>query len=173
MPSATVWRMHGAREFVATGILPVRNLNPLHDRPETCLTWIIWYIGGGPLAASLPSVIPLYSCDAMKLIPDILRLCALLVAAGALQTHGLTASEEDTSPSIDFNRDIRPMLSDKCFYCHGPDPGHREADLRLDIEAEAKDYAIVEGEPEDSECFSSDHQRRWGADATGRRPERS
>jgi hypothetical protein len=158
--------MHGAREFVATGILPVRNLNPLHDRPETCLTWIIWYIGGGPLAASLPSVIPLYSCDAMKLIPDILRLCALLVAAGALQTHGLTASEEDTSPSIDFNRDIRPLLSDKCFYCHGPDSAHRQADLRLDLEAEAKDYAIVEGMPEESEFYS----RITSDDADSRMP---
>jgi len=39
---------------------------------------------------------------------------------------------------IDFNRDVRPILTDKCFHCHGPDAHSREAELRLDVEADAK-----------------------------------
>ncbi|MBX3451596.1 MAG: PSD1 domain-containing protein [Planctomycetaceae bacterium] len=38
---------------------------------------------------------------------------------------------------VDFNRDVRPILSDNCYFCHGPDAGHREADLRLDIRDDA------------------------------------
>jgi hypothetical protein len=45
---------------------------------------------------------------------------------------------------ISFARDVLPILSDKCFYCHGPDPSHREADLRLDRKEEA--FAIKEGQ---------------------------
>ncbi|HQX49799.1 MAG TPA: hypothetical protein PLR25_07815, partial [Planctomycetaceae bacterium] len=33
---------------------------------------------------------------------------------------------------IEFNRDIRPVLSDNCYFCHGPDKNKREAELRLD-----------------------------------------
>lgn len=60
---------------------------------------------------------------------------------------------------IDFNRDIRPILSDKCYQCHGPDSAHRAADLRFDIEEAAKadlgGYRAVDVEsPDESEMLA-------------------
>ena len=55
---------------------------------------------------------------------------------------------------VRFNRDIRPLLSENCYYCHGPDPKHREAKLRLDDRAAAlASEAFVPGKPDDSELI--------------------
>lgn len=71
------------------------------------------------------------------------RLFPLLAFTAAFQAA--------PAEKLRYNRDIRPLLSDNCFACHGPDKNHREADLRLDVREAAIDMeAIVPGQPEKS-----------------------
>lgn len=61
---------------------------------------------------------------------------------------------------IRYGRDIRPILSDRCFLCHGPDPGTRKGKLRLDIREDAiAAKAIVPGEPGKSLLVERIHSR--------------
>src|SRR6478609_7333294 len=73
---------------------------------------------------------------------------AAVVCAGAAAQTG----------SVEFNRDIRPIFSDKCYTCHGPDESKRKSKLRLDIETGAKSdlgghFALVPGDVVRSELI--------------------
>jgi hypothetical protein len=79
---------------------------------------------------------------------------------------------------VEFNRDVRPILSEKCFACHGPDRGKRKAGLRLDdAESATKTLksgavAVVPGKPEESEVLlrirSDDPHDRMPPPETGK-----
>ncbi len=62
------------------------------------------------------------------------------------------AAPAPSAKKVDYNRDIRPLLSDNCFFCHGPDEKQRKAKLRLDVRDEAiAKKAFVPGKPDQSE----------------------
>ena len=93
-------------------------------------------------------------------------LCLSLYASPSLQGK------------VDFTTDVRPILSEYCFHCHGPDKSTREADLRLDLSKGAmKDLggysAVVPGKPEDSELVfrlhSDDKDELMPPPETGKR----
>ncbi len=66
----------------------------------------------------------------------------------------MIASASQAAETILYNRDVRPILADACFKCHGPDSASRQADLRMDQRQAALDAgAIVPGKPDESEAI--------------------
>ena len=90
-----------------------------------------------------------------------------VTAIAAVLLAGLSQAGQAADPEtakIDFSRQVRPLLLDKCFRCHGPDDKSREGDLRLDLGQAAHESAIVAGNVGESELVkritSDDPEKR-------------
>src|SRR5579864_1308686 len=88
---------------------------------------------------------------------------SLLAAFGAVALICLAAGRSQGAgheAKVDYNHDIRPILSRSCFACHGSDESHRARELRLDLRATATRElpsgatAIVPGSPDESEVIA-------------------
>ncbi len=82
-----------------------------------------------------------------------LFVITVLMSCGKALPDPVAQAYEDLPDRIDYNFHVQPILSDRCYQCHGPDPASRKADLRLDIEKEAFSKlsnghkALVRGRP--------------------------
>lgn len=109
----------------------------------TCVT--LAGLSSEPLRPAMPSTPPRFFIAAT----------ALLVAGCKPSGPGKTVPGD----SVDFNRDIQPVLAERCYHCHGPDSGSRKSGLRLDLAETAfakrpgKADAIVPGKPDASELI--------------------
>jgi hypothetical protein len=82
----------------------------------------------------------------------------VLAALASCKSKSDQLAERD---SVDYNLHIRPILSDRCFKCHGPDGNQRKSNLRLDtpegayaaLKDDPEGRAIIPGDPDHSEVY--------------------
>lgn len=107
-----------------------------------------------------------------KFLPNLMKTFSPLITLLVFLVTNPTWAEE----TVSFTKDIRPLLSDKCYRCHGPDGQTRQADLRLDLltallHADPQQGVIVPGNPAASELMvrlrSSDSDHRMPPEDSG------
>ena len=168
------WRRTNASAGLASYSTPGRHFGGGNGARSSALTLAA---GATTIAASYRAV----PCPAPPLIGRLsepvmrpaAKITPWLIVAGLLVCAFGTSGRGENKPAppsrkIDFNRDIRPILAENCYTCHGPDSAKRISKLRLDIEEVVKSdlgghYAIVPGDPNKSELIrriSSDDKAR-------------
>ncbi|SEI93396.1 Planctomycete cytochrome C [Cyclobacterium xiamenense] len=73
------------------------------------------------------------SCCALKKCLSFFSSCIVILFAGQAMLSCQSQERENLPKQVDFNYHIKPILVQKCYLCHGPDPSSREAGLRLDL----------------------------------------
>ena len=103
----------------------------------------------------------------------------LLIGLAGLALHAEASAGGGDATAIRYGRDIRPLLADRCFRCHGPDSAKRQADLRLDereVAVAERDgvTAIAPGDPGSSDLWrrvtSADPEERMPPPPSHKRP---
>ena len=92
-----------------------------------------------------------------QLAPCCVRVC--LIGCALISIGAGNADSAESTPRLSYNRDVRPILSEYCWHCHGPDKNQRQGELRLDDRADSvrnRDghAAIVPGKPEQSSILA-------------------
>jgi mono/diheme cytochrome c family protein len=105
-------------------------------------------------------------------------LVHVTVSGTARQASPASSSNLNPPATVQFNRDIRPILSDKCFTCHGPDKAKRVTQFHFDVEEAAKQplpggrFVVRPGDPANSVLIqritATDQRQRMPPVATGK-----
>ena len=84
---------------------------------------------------------------------DFTLYCVVVCLSFWLATNSICAAQENDSAEESFNNDVRPVLSNHCFACHGPDEDKREAGLRLDVAGDVDMEEVLERIASDDEDY--------------------
>src|SRR4051794_27173347 len=145
LPPGRGWSRHVDRSKVGIVSDDHEGAPEVASGPRACRT----SIGG------IPVVVTTRSNARGALRPMDLGWVAFVAMAGLIARPLPAAAGFVKVSRVEFNRDIRPILSDNCYACHGPDKNRRKAKLRLDERASAlASQAIVPGKPDESELVA-------------------